>query len=152
MIPTTENQDPPPQLTVCPSGDQTVGIRLLDLHSSTEEKTFTIEAWADGLSARIDDVIVSVWDKQDLADFFDSLASDFRGWSGERTWLNDDLVLEATFRSGGHIGVTWVLRPGMFREGTWAAHIVTVFEAGAEMKALAAELREFLHHVPFRQI
>jgi hypothetical protein len=53
--------------------------------------------------------------------------------------------VRALFTSGGHIRLTWTLRPWQrSRYGDWEASVVTWVEAGAEKDAPAADLRKFL--------
>lgn len=100
-----------------------------------------MEAIDDGVRARIESVTVTVWDN--MSEFFDGLARDFRGWEGERVWGNNNLVVTATFGSGGHVYLGWTPRSGFF-PGDWNCTVTTVIEAGEEMTAVAAELRAFL--------
>nr|WP_243436611.1 DUF6228 family protein [Streptomyces sp. FH025] len=79
-----------------------------------------------------------------MADFLGRLAADFRGWDGERTWRTNHLALRAVFRSGGHVALTWRLIPWTIREDAWEACVTTRLEAGEQLSALAADLREFL--------
>ncbi|MFJ9560202.1 DUF6228 family protein [Streptomyces fuscichromogenes] len=91
-----------------------------------------------------------MWDS-DLTAFLEELAADYRGWDGERSWqTNDrDLTVSAVFRSGGHVGLTWTVRPWPRAAGGWSASATTWLEAGEQMTALAADIRRFLseeHH------
>ncbi|MFE2689648.1 DUF6228 family protein [Streptomyces mirabilis] len=54
----------------------------------------------------------------------------------------------AVFRSGGHVGLTWTLRPWPRAAGGWSASATTWLEAGEQMTALAADLRHFLAGEP----
>jgi len=49
----------------------------------------------------------------DLGEFFASMASEWRGWTGEKTWatLDRELELTATADSLGHIRLAFFLRP-----------------------------------------
>ncbi|MGW6617110.1 DUF6228 family protein [Streptomyces erythrochromogenes] len=110
------------------------------------ETTFTVEAAADGLRARLDAVNVSVWDRAgDLTGFLEGLAKDFRGWEGERSWVTNQLVLTATFHSGGHVRLGWGLRFGALAEDSWECSVTTTLEAGEHMSRLASGVRSFLH-------
>nr|WSX54140.1 DUF6228 family protein [Streptomyces sp. NBC_00974] len=42
-----------------------------------------------GLTARANEVVAWIWDS-DLAPFLLGLASDYRGWDGERSWETTD--------------------------------------------------------------
>ncbi|WP_367139424.1 MULTISPECIES: DUF6228 family protein [Streptomyces] len=82
----------------------------------------------------------------DLAPFLEELAADYRGWDGVRSWqTNDrDLAVSAVFRSGGHVGLTWSLRPWPTAADGWSASVTTWLEPGEQMTALAADIRYFL--------
>ena len=117
-------------------------VRLFGWSRADEyEVSFAVEAVADGVRARLESVTVTVWDNLD--DFFDNLARDFRGWEGERVWVNNHLVVTATFGSGGHVYLSWTLRSGFFPE-EWKCTVTNVVEAGEGMTTLAADVREFL--------
>ncbi|WP_218920391.1 DUF6228 family protein [Lentzea guizhouensis] len=79
-----------------------------------------------------------------LARFVEAL--DFRGWRGELRWANADHDLEvgARFESGGHVALTWTLRPWRSAAGGWETAVVTWLEAGAAKDDLAARLDDFL--------
>lgn len=122
-------------------------MRLIDWVRIDEYTAlFAVEAVAEGLHARVDRVTISYWDGAgDLSDFLADVARDFRGWEGERIWLNNHLVLTATFGSGGHVHLRWTLRFDVFAEDSWECNVTMTVEAGEQMSALAADAREFLH-------
>ncbi|WRZ87764.1 DUF6228 family protein [Streptomyces sp. NBC_01007] len=136
----------PAELTVRCQDDRAVCVRLRDLFDEDEDCVhYAIEACAPGLNARLDGVAAWNWDG-DLAPFLEGLARDFRGWDGERVWrTNDrDLTVTAVFRSGGHVGLTWTLRPWRTSVDSWDASVTTWLEAGEQMSALATDVRHFL--------
>ncbi len=101
------------ELVVRGPGALATSVRLFDWSRADEYETvFAVEAVADGVRARLENVTVTVWD--DMSEFFDGLARDFRGWEGERVWINNHLVVTATFGSGGHVYLDWTLRSGFF--------------------------------------
>lgn len=134
----------------CPDTDTVV--RLCDRWQFDADSVhYAVEASAQGLTARVDEAIAAIWEPNpDLPAFLDQLARDFRGWPGERNWrsLENDLGVSAVFRSGGHIGLTWTLRPWPARYGGWSASVTTWLEAGEQMTSLAADVRAFLHLEP----
>ncbi|MGI5054893.1 DUF6228 family protein, partial [Streptomyces sp. JAC18] len=106
--------DEPAELTVRCQDDRAVSVKFCDLFDEDEDCAhYAIEACAAGLNVRLDGVGAWNW-SADLAPFLEKLSEDFRGWEGERVWqTNDrDLTVRAVFRSGGHVGLTWTLRPG----------------------------------------
>ncbi|WP_035804309.1 DUF6228 family protein [Kitasatospora mediocidica] len=129
------------ELVVQGSGASAPAVRLFDWSRAECEVNFAVEAIDDGVRARVETVTVTVWDG--MSEFFDGLARDFRGWEGERTWVNNHLAVTATFGSGGHVYLGWTLRSGFF-PGDWHCTVTTVIEAGEGMTAVAADLREFL--------
>ncbi|MFF4361298.1 DUF6228 family protein [Streptomyces sp. NPDC001604] len=68
------------------------------------------------------------------------------GWDGVRTWqtLDRDLAVSAVFRSGGHVGLTWTLRPWHSFPGSWSASVTIWLEAGEQLAAAASDTRHFL--------
>ncbi|MFF5897599.1 DUF6228 family protein [Streptomyces argenteolus] len=106
---------------------------------------YAVELRAPGLTARVDEVAAWSWDS-DLVPFLAGLAADYRGWDGERSWQTSDrdLALSAVFRSGGHVGLTWTVRPWPKAAAGWSALVTTWLEAGEQMASLVADLRHFL--------
>ncbi|MEV4218034.1 DUF6228 family protein [Nonomuraea sp. NPDC049725] len=143
---TGDHQPPePPCVTVRCSQDPSLTVHLTGRQFvDAYETSFTIEAQADGLLARVPDAIVSVWDRDgDIPGFLQALVDDFRGWTGERTWHTNQLTLTAAFHSGGHIALTWTLRPQGLTLPEWEASVTTWIEAGQHLTSLAADLRAF---------
>ncbi|WP_326804861.1 DUF6228 family protein [Streptomyces sp. NBC_01788] len=91
---------------------------------------------------------VATWGGDGLDTFLASLAEDFRGWEGARTWhsLSYDLTLSAEHRSGGHVELTWGIHDRAPSE-TWHFETATVYAAGEDMRTLAAEMHTFLASV-----
>ncbi|MGK4585409.1 DUF6228 family protein [Kitasatospora sp. HPMI-4] len=134
-----------PAVIVRSQEDPTTQVRLSGRYFPDEYGTgFAVEVHAEGLQARLDSVITWVCGPEYLADFLDKLAADFRGWEGERTWSTHHLALRAVFRSGGHVGLTWTLRPWTTREDSWEVSVTTWLEGGSQLTALAADVRQFL--------
>lgn len=103
---------------------------------------FSVGLRAPGLVAEIGPIEVWVWDEW-LPEFLARLASDFSGWTDERVWRTERLEVRAVFHSGGHVALTWTVWPHLLRD-TWRAGVVTWLEGGEEMRALAADMAEFL--------
>ncbi|MEU2112154.1 DUF6228 family protein [Streptomyces sp. NPDC019507] len=123
-----------------------VGVRFCDRFSFDRDSVhYAVEARAPALTARVNEVVAWTRDS-DLARFLEELAADYQGWDGERRWQTDDrdLIVSAVFRSGGHVGLTWTLRPWPKDAGGWSASVTTWLEAGEQMSALAADVRHFL--------
>ncbi|MFJ8828187.1 DUF6228 family protein [Streptomyces sp. NPDC102467] len=137
--------DDKPDVTMRSMDNAAVGVRLSETQPFDEGCVqYVVEAWAPGLTARIDEVVAWIWDA-DLAAFISELAADFQGWEGERTWktYDGDLAVSAVFRSGGSIGLTWTLRPWPDVAGGWTASVTTWLEAGEQMSSLAADIQHF---------
>jgi hypothetical protein len=145
-----------PDLAIRCSENPAVRIRLCDRHfdgdygdlhpfhmSGDYDTHMAIELIADGLRAQCDDILFSPWDRDDLINFLDGLAADFRGWTGHRTWRTNHLALEASFGSGGHVELNWTLLPALISP-PWRATVTTTIEAGEQMSTLAADIRSFL--------
>ncbi|MFF2145008.1 DUF6228 family protein [Kitasatospora sp. NPDC058190] len=135
-----------PAVTVHSQDDPTARVTLTDRHFPDEYGTgFTVDLHGEGLRARVDSVVVWAWGPEHLADFLDKLAADFRGWDGERTWSTHHLTLRAVFRSGGHVGLTWTIRPWTTQENSWEASVTTWLEGGEQLAAFASDVRRFLN-------
>lgn len=80
-----------------------------------------------------------------LADFFATLAEDWRGWKGGRRWasLEDDLELEATHDGLGTITLTARLRTEAFAQHRWRAAAQIVLDAGG-LDRIARDARRLL--------
>ncbi|MFC6073432.1 DUF6228 family protein [Microbispora bryophytorum] len=135
-----------PDVLVRCSQDVDLLIRLSNRQFiDSDETVFSIEAMADGLRVAIPDVTVAIWDGAgDLAAFLQQLADDFRGWPGKRVWHTNQLTLEAGFHSGGHVELTWKLRPWSSQQAAWETSITTWIEGGQQLTALASDVQTFL--------
>ena len=78
-----------------------------------------------------------------LARYFASLASDWRGWTGERAWqaVDGTLRFTATHDGLGHIALQVHLHEGVWLDA-WQARATLNLEAGA-LDALAADAARF---------
>ncbi|WP_405759297.1 DUF6228 family protein [Streptomyces sp. NBC_01420] len=126
--------------------NRSIGVKFSDRFSFDRDSVhYAVELQAPGLTARVDEVVAWIWDS-DLYSFLEELAADYRGWDGERTWHNNDrdLTVSAVFRSGGHVGLTWTVRPWPKAQAGWSASVTTWAEAGEQMASLAADIRRFL--------
>lgn len=135
-----------PKVAIRCSQDPHCVVRLSDRQFiDADETVFTIEAQADGLQAMIPYATVAIWDGAgDMATFVQGLADDFRGWEGDRTWHTNQLTLTAAFHSGGHVELTWKLRPWSPQQAAWEASLTTWIEGGQQLTSLASDLRAFL--------
>ncbi|MFJ9664246.1 DUF6228 family protein [Streptomyces sp. NPDC101219] len=138
--------DDRPCVTIRCQDNASVGVTFCDRFSFDADSVhYAVELRAPGLTARVDEVVAWIWDS-DLTAFVGELAADYRGWDGERSWQNNDrdLAVSAVFRSGGHVGLTWTVRPWPRAAAGWSASATTWLEAGEQMTALAADIRHFL--------
>ncbi len=87
-------------------------------------------------------VLVSDYLFRGFADFFGGLATDWRGWKGERGWhaLEGELSLKAESDRTGHVYLSVELRDGA--PPRWQVKAALVLEAG-QLDRLAASGREF---------
>jgi len=112
--------------------NSSVGVRLCERYGLDEDSVrYAGELRAPSLTACADDVVAWAWGSG-LEAFLEALASDWRGWDGERSWETDDtdLAVSAVLRSGGYVGLTWTVRPWPVSDGGWAASVTTWLEAG----------------------
>ncbi len=91
---------------------------------------------------------VETWDGDGLDTFLASLAEDFRGWKGVRTWhsLCYDLILSAEHHPGGHVRLTWGIRDRAPSE-EWQFETITMHAAGEDMRNLSAEIHTLIASV-----
>jgi hypothetical protein len=77
-----------------------------------------------------------------LPDYFETLAKDWRGWSGERRWesLEDDVALVAVHDGHGTISVRAHLRTEAFAQHRWSASAELLLDAGG-LDRLARQAR-----------
>lgn len=77
-----------------------------------------------------------------LSPFFDQLVEHFTGWEGTLRWqsLEPGLEIEAVFRSGGQVDLTWTVGPWRQPPATWRASVLVTVEAGEQLRRLAADL------------
>ncbi|MER5613618.1 DUF6228 family protein [Streptomyces sp. NPDC002215] len=109
-----------------------------------DDPTFDFLVKARGQWVSIE-TLVRTWDGDGLDTFLSSLAEDFRGWEGTRTWrsLEHDLTISAEHRPGGYVHLTWGIHDRPPSEA-WHFETTTVHAAGEEMRNLAAEIHTFL--------
>lgn len=133
-----------PQVIITSYENAAAQVRLRDRRLVGEyETTFAVGLRADGLDARTGEVSVTPWDGEGLPGFLGGLAADFRGWAGTRSWAAGHLTLTAAFHSGGHVELSWAIRPGISRS-SWEASLTTWIEGGEQMSELAAAVGAFL--------
>jgi hypothetical protein len=80
-----------------------------------------------------------------LAEYFERLAQEWRGWKGECRWasLEDDVELVATHDGLGTIALAVSLRTEAFAQHRWSARAELLLDAGA-LDRLAREARLLL--------
>ncbi|MFF1841013.1 DUF6228 family protein [Streptomyces sp. NPDC058232] len=95
------------------------------------------------------ETLVRTWAGDGLDAYLASLADDFRGWEGVRTWHSlcyDDLTISAEHRSRGYVQLTWGIH-GRAPSEQWRFETTTVHAAGEDMRNLAAEIHTFIASV-----
>lgn len=135
-----------PAVTLHDMDNPAVGVTFCDRFGFDQDSVhYAVELRAPGLTARVEEVVAWSWDS-DLVPFLEELVADFRGWDGERSWHTHDrdLTVSAAFRSGGHVGLTWTVRPWPDAAGGWSASVTTWLEAGEQLATLASDVRHFL--------
>lgn len=91
---------------------------------------------------------VETWDGDGLDTFLASLAEDFRGREGVRTWhsLCYDLTISAEHHPGGNVQLTWGTSERAPSE-EWQFETNTVHAAGKDMRNLTPEIHTFIASV-----
>lgn len=133
------------RVTVRCKDNMSVGVRFCDRFIVDADSVhYAVELEAPGLTARVDEVVAWIWDR-DLAPFLDELVADCRGWEGERNWHTHDrdLAVSAVFHTGGHVGLTCTVRPWPTSAGGWSASVTTWSEADEQMASPASGIRRF---------
>ncbi|WP_018681275.1 DUF6228 family protein [Actinokineospora enzanensis] len=100
-----------------------------------------IQVEAEGISVRSPlrlDPVAEV----DLPEFLDSLAADYRGWTGVRDWRADHIALAASHNGWGTIDLRWTISPDTPVRG-WRLTLTTRLDAGNQMTNLAQGTRGF---------
>ena len=77
---------------------------------------------------------------RDLADFFDSLERDWRGWAGVRTWTSLEGDLEIRANHDGHVQLAVRLQPAPDR--LWTATAYLTIDPGEELTIIAKQSRQ----------
>ncbi|MEV1017482.1 DUF6228 family protein [Micromonospora sp. NPDC049751] len=104
----------------------------------------------DGVTAETTATLAGRWapENEGLGWFFQSLADDWRGWRGGRTWrsLEGAMEIDAHHDGSGHVAIGVLLRRARqaYTDDAWSARVVFTIEAGEEMTSLAADVRGLL--------
>jgi len=102
----------------------------------------------DGLSAtkRVYSHYATGW--RELAEFFASLAADWRGWSGTREWtsLESDLKIEARHEYG-HVQLHVTLHNALAGWGNhgWKASADLTLDPGEQLSRVADEIKDLVN-------
>ena len=84
-------------------------------------------------------------------DYFDSLAADWRGWTGERVWEDDqgNIRLVATHDGIGYVFIDVSLHrlPSRSRDEEWSVNSIVAVDAG-QLGSATAKLRALIASVP----
>lgn len=83
----------------------------------------------------------------DLAEFFEGMAREWRGWSGSRSWRSLEGDLEITAEHHRHVRLRVALRGDPYRSD-WRVSATIELEPGEELSAAAAEVRALVSGVP----
>lgn len=79
------------------------------------------------------------------ADFFEQIAREWQGWSGDKEWgaMEGEFSLEASSDSTGHIETTIKLQPS-FYSPCWSAEVTLIIEAG-QLEGIARKFKSFFY-------
>jgi hypothetical protein len=116
------------------------GRRSLRFHSRRGDY-FDASVEGDGPRAS-----VRVWGYTDcdfLVDLFESLARDWRGWEGERSWssIEGEFSIAAGTTKAGHVTLALTLRHNDFKDH-WRLDVSVFTEAG-QLERIAREIATF---------
>lgn len=115
------------------------GRRVLRFHSRSGDY-FAVSVEGDGPQAT-----KSIWGYTDcefLVQLFESIASEWRGWKGERTWesIEHDLRLAVSCSSTGHVTILVFLRN--YGEDDWRLQVPIATDAG-QLENIARQVAAF---------
>jgi Family of unknown function (DUF6228) len=97
----------------------------------------------DGLDAplRVSSHYATGFDE--LAEFFQGLAADWRGWPGDRIYASLEHELRLTARHDGHVRMAVELHQSSLPDG-WSATGVLIIDPGEELTRAAKDVTELL--------
>ncbi len=109
-------------------------------------QSLVAELCLDGLTASVIVVHNYASGFQDLADFFEQHAHDWRGWEGIREWnsLEGDLRIEARHEYG-HVQLRVTVRKALADWGNdgWVATGDLTIDPGEQLTGVAADMKAF---------
>ena len=126
---------------------------LLDGHSHRvlfHSPGYAEEGWLEAFSVRLEGpglfaeaVVGSANAGEELVQFFSALASDWRGWEGEKSWVafEKDLAVSAATTRQGRVSITFSLRRPEHDE-SWSTKATICCYAG-ELQVLANRVSDF---------
>ena len=79
----------------------------------------------------------------DLAEFFEDLAADWRGWLGLRAWRSLEGDLEITAEYDRHVRLRVALRGDPYRSD-WRVSATIELDPGEELSTVAADVRRLV--------
>ncbi len=83
----------------------------------------------------------------DLAEFFEGLATDWRGWSGSRAWRSLEGDVEITADHHRHVRLRIDLRGDPYRSD-WRVSATIELDPGEELSTVAADVRALIDGTP----
>lgn len=127
------------------SGDNEI---FAEWHSPEVSADGWLDSYALTLSGREMQATVQVSNPpygESPVDFFESLASNWQGWSGTKEWasLEGEYQLSAKTDSTGHITLSVRVWSGTW-EPFWSSEVVIVIEAG-QLEKIASNIRQFIY-------
>jgi hypothetical protein len=83
----------------------------------------------------------------DLAEFFEGLAVDWRGWTGSRAWRSLEGDLEVAADHHRHVRLRVALRGDPYRSD-WRVSATIELDPGEELSTVAADVRALVDGTP----
>ena len=117
------------------SGSQSLTLSAADALPRPDE--VVVELRAEMLSAS---ATIYALGFTDLAEFFDGMAKDWRGWSGSRTWRSLERDLEISAEYQRHVLLRVGLRGDPYRSD-WRATATIELDPGEQLSAAAQDVR-----------
>jgi hypothetical protein len=113
-------------------------------------RSFTVELTDDGLSATTS-ATNAAHDLTELSAFLQTLADDWRGWGGTRTWqsMEGELRLDASHDGKRLVTLRITVGPRTtYGSAPWSASAVFHVEPGEQMQTIASQLAVMLASPP----
>ena len=117
------------------SGSQTLTLSADEGSDRPDELVIELRAETLSATARI-----YALEFRDLAEYFDTLVTDWRGWEGSRVWRSLEGDLEISAEHHRHVLLRITLRGDVYRSD-WRATATVELDPGQQLSEAASDVR-----------